>query len=97
MKFYLSSYRIGHETDKLKTMIPVGNRRTAYIANAMDFSNDLARRTESEQFDIEQLNQVGLSDIENIDLRNYFNKQDELEKSCPSLALFGSEEEIVLF
>ena len=80
MKFYLSSYKIGNKTDKLKTMIPVNNSRVAYISNALDFSNDLERRKLSEQADIEQLNSVGLSDIEHIDLRNYFNKKDELEK-----------------
>lgn len=80
MKFYLSSYKIGNETDKLKSMIPVNNKRTAYISNALDFSNDLERRKQSEQADIMQLNEVGLDDIEKIDLRDYFNKEDELTK-----------------
>ncbi|MDD5551755.1 MAG: Type 1 glutamine amidotransferase-like domain-containing protein [Candidatus Pacebacteria bacterium] len=80
MKFYLSSYKIGNETDKLKAMISTNNKRTAYISNALDFSNDLERRKQSEQADIGQLNGVGLSDIEKIDLRDYFGKKAELEK-----------------
>ena len=80
MKFYLSSYKIGNETDKLKTMIPKNKKKTAYISNALDFSNDLERRKQTEQADMVQLNEVGLSDIEKIDLRDYFNKKDDLKK-----------------
>lgn len=80
MKFYLSSYKIGNETDKLKAMISANNKRTAYISNALDFSNDLERRKQSEQADMEQLNEVGLSDIEKVDFKNYFNKKNELAK-----------------
>jgi len=86
MKFYLSSYKIGNETDKLKTMVSADNKKTAYISNALDFSNDLERRKQSEQADIEQLNEAGLSDIEKIDLRDYFGKKAELEKK---IAEFG--------
>lgn len=87
MKFYLSSYKIGNETDKLKAMIPTGNRKVAYISNALDFSDDLVRRKQSEQADIEQLNEVGLSDIENIDLRSYFNKEDELAQKISEFGI----------
>lgn len=85
MKFYLSSYKLGNEITKLKELIPAENRKTAYISNALDFSDDLERRKQSEQSDIEQLEGVGL-DIEIVDLRKYFNKQSELEKK---LAAFG--------
>ncbi len=80
MKFYLSSYKIGgtHEVEKLKKLLPV-NKRVAYIANSLDFSNDLDRRKQSEQEDIDQLTQVGLK-VENFDLRNFFNKPEKLEK-----------------
>ncbi len=80
MKFYLSSYKLGNEIEKLKAMISLSNKRTAYISNALDLSDDLERRKQSEQADIDQLNMVGLSDIEKIDLRDYFSKKDELEK-----------------
>ncbi|MDD4062278.1 MAG: Type 1 glutamine amidotransferase-like domain-containing protein [Candidatus Pacebacteria bacterium] len=80
MKFYLSSYKLGNEIEKLKAMISLSNKRTAYISNALDFSDDSERRKQSEQADIDQLNIVGLSDIEKIDLRDYFSKKDELEK-----------------
>lgn len=78
MKFYLSSYKIGKEVDKLKKLIPE-NKKTAYISNALDFSNDLNRRKQSELDDIEQLSNLGLN-VEILDLRKYFNKQEDLEK-----------------
>jgi dipeptidase E len=79
MKFYLSSYKLGNELDKLKELLPSENKKTAYISNALDFSDDLERRKKSEQSDIEQLEELGL-DIEIVDLRDYFNKQGELEE-----------------
>lgn len=79
MKFYLSSYKIGNETEKLKALIPTNNKKTAYISNALDFSTDIERRKQSEQSDIEQLKPFGL-DIELLDLRDYFGKKVELEK-----------------
>jgi len=86
MKFYLSSYKLGNEITKLKELIPADNKKTAYISNALDFSDDLERRKQSEQADIEQLNEVGLNDVEKIDLRDYFGKKAKLEKK---LSEFG--------
>ena len=85
MKFYLSSYKLGNEIAKLKKLIPSENKKTAYISNALDFSDDLERRKESEQSDLKQLKELNL-DVEIIDLRNYFNKQSKLEEE---LARFG--------
>ncbi|MEI6513953.1 MAG: Type 1 glutamine amidotransferase-like domain-containing protein [bacterium] len=78
MKFYLSSYKLGNEIDTLKSLIPT-NKKTAFISNALDFSNDLERRKKSEQSDIDDLVGVGL-DVELVDLRHYFDHQNELEK-----------------
>lgn len=79
MKYYLSSYKIGGEKEvqQLKDLIPP-NKRTAYISNALDFSDDLERRKQSEQADIDQLKSVGL-EVEHFDLRNYFNQPGKLE------------------
>lgn len=77
MKFYLSSYKIGNEMEKLKLLVPENNKKTAYISNALDFSNDIERRKQSEQSDIGQLKQLNL-DVELLDLRKYFGKKTEL-------------------
>lgn len=84
MKFYLSSYKLGNEIDTLKTLI-LNNKKTAFISNALDFSSDLERRKKSEQSDIDDLIGVGL-DVELVDLRDYFDHQDDLEKK---LSEFG--------
>ncbi len=60
MKFYLSSYKLGNESVRFKKLVPSGNKKTAYIPNALDFSDDLDRRKISEQSDIEQLQALGL-------------------------------------
>ena len=54
MKYYLSSYKIGEKKEiaQLQALIPL-NKKTAYIANALDFSNDIKRREQSEQDDID--------------------------------------------
>jgi len=87
MKFYLSSYKLGNEVARLKELMPTKNKKTAYISNALDFSDDLERRKQSERSDIEQLKDAGLLDIEIIDLRHYFGKQDELEKKIASFGI----------
>lgn len=79
MKFYLSSYKIGNEVSKLKELLKTGNKKTAYISNALDYSNDLERRKKSEQSDIEELKKLDLN-VELLDLRDYFNKSKELEE-----------------
>jgi dipeptidase E len=85
MRYYLSSYKIGNESDKLRALIPANNKKTAYISNALDFSTDFERRKQSEQFDIDQLKTFGL-DVKLLDLRDYFGKKIELEKK---IAEFG--------
>lgn len=48
MKLYLSSYKLGNKTPKLKEMIPENNKKTAFIPNALDFATDEERRKKSE-------------------------------------------------
>lgn len=38
MKFYLSSYKLGQETDRLNKLVPRSNRRIGYIFNGMNFN-----------------------------------------------------------
>jgi len=80
MKYYLSSYKIGGKTEveKLKKLIPT-NKKTAYISNALDYSDDIERRKRSEQADIEELTLVGMK-VENFDLRDYFNQPEKLKQ-----------------
>ncbi len=76
MKYYLSSYELGNETEKLKTLAPKG--KISYIPNARDFTGaDPERRARRNENDMASLRALGL-EVEMLDLRDYFGKQDEL-------------------
>jgi len=89
MKYYLSSYEIGNETEKLKTLVPKG--KIGYIPNARDFTGaDPERRAKRNENDMGSLCKLGLA-VEMINLREYFGKQDELKKRLEELgAIFIS-------
>ncbi len=89
MKFYLSSYELGNETEKLRQLVP--NNRIGYIPNARDFSGaDPERRAERNKKNMGSLRSLGL-DVEMLDLRDYFGKRDELKKKLEELgAIFVS-------
>lgn len=76
MRFYLSSYKLGRETEQLKKLLPM-NKRTAYISNAGDSFSDLERRMQWEESDVKDLSNLGL-EVEHLDLREYFGQPDRL-------------------
>lgn len=76
MKLYLSSYRLGNRPEELAKLI-LGNKRVAVIVNAMDFL-DKKERDKCVKQEIDDLTKLGLI-AEELDLRNYFNKQDQLK------------------
>ncbi len=79
MKFYLSSYKVGSHEKEFKKMISSTNMKTAYIPNALDFTDDLEKRKESEEKDINDLNKFGLN-VERLDLKEYFNQKKRLKE-----------------
>lgn len=74
---YLSSFRIGNHPDELLTLLGEG-RRTALILNAQDYKRPSDRATDVAQ-ESERLQSIGLQP-EEVDLRTFFGKQDELKK-----------------
>ena len=89
MKYYLSSYEIGNETEKLKTLVPKG--KIGYIPNARDFTGaDPERRAKRNENDMGSLRKLGL-EVEMLNLHDYFGKRDELKKKLEELgAIFIS-------
>jgi len=75
MKLYLSSYRLGNNPEKLVNLFS-DNKKVAVIANAIDFVDDFQRKESTKQ-SITELRNLGLFP-EEIDLRDYFEKQEEL-------------------
>jgi dipeptidase E len=85
MKFYLSSYKFGEESKRLKELVPTGNNKVGYIPNALDFSGaDPVRREEGIRKEMEELERLGLQP-ELVDLRDYFGKEDERDRKIEGL------------
>ncbi len=82
MKYYLSSYKFGNDLEKLKSIIPKNNK-IGHINNARD-SSDIDRSKKSQTDEIEQLNQLGFA-AEVINLKDYFNRKEDLRKKLNSL------------
>ncbi len=84
MKFYLSSYKIGDEKEKLKDLF-FDNKKIGYIANALDSKKNIADWiTEHIQKDIQSLKDLGL-EVELIDLKEFFDKKDSLRDKLDNL------------
>jgi len=78
MKMYLSSFRLGDHFEQLTDLIGP-NKKVAVIANSIDFGSDPERRKDGVQREIDDLTKLGLQ-AEELDLRNYFGKSEDLEK-----------------
>lgn len=77
MRLYLSSFRNGNKPEELLRLLGTG-RRTALIANSMDFLDESARSGSVAQ-ETERLKSIGLEPTE-VDLRQYFGKPGELKE-----------------
>lgn len=79
MKFYLSSFKIGNEEQKLIDLTKNGNKKVAYINNALDFATDLERKKKSDEMDVFDLQTIGFT-VDILDLNKYFHKSEELKE-----------------
>ena len=77
MKLYLSSFRLGNNPQQLRQLISE-NKKVAIINNAIDHKPE-QERTEKLEEEINDLQSLNLH-VEELDLRNYFGKTDELKK-----------------
>lgn len=85
MRLYLSSYRLGNKPDELLKLVGKENKKVAIIANASDYKTSEEReRGVKEQ--VADLSGIGLIP-EEIDLRKYFGKQNELEEEISKYGL----------
>jgi len=83
MKFYLSSFRLGDQSERLATMTPKG--RIGYINNALDFSSaNLERKKAHTERELGELRALGLK-AEHVDLRDYFAETDALVEKLSEL------------
>lgn len=83
MKLYLSSYQAGNQPEKLQQLVG-SNKRAAVIANAVDFKSAEDRRLRVAA-ELDAMQNLGFDPVE-VDLRDYFGNQHELEAA---LSVFG--------
>lgn len=83
MKFYLSSYQLGDNTDQF-TQLVGGQKRIGVIRNALDFSTDYKRLAKGKEKEFKSLASLGFKPTE-IDLREYFGKKEQLKKKTLQL------------
>lgn len=79
MKFYLSSFKIGNEERKLIELTENGDKKVAYINNALDFATDLERKNKSDAADVGDIQSLGLT-VDILDLKKYFHNQEGLKE-----------------
>ncbi|MEK7641623.1 MAG: Type 1 glutamine amidotransferase-like domain-containing protein [Patescibacteria group bacterium] len=84
MRLYLSSYKFGNFTDELVKLVGT-NKRAAVIMNALDYG-DPVRVSQSLEKQIAGLASLGFA-AEQLDLRNYFGKKDELAQQMKEYGL----------
>lgn len=77
MKLFLSSYHLGNHPQKFTELFS-DNKRVAVISNALDFIDESYRK-ESTQRQLDALLEINL-DPEEIDLRDYFDKNNLKER-----------------
>lgn len=98
MKYYLSSFRTGNETEKLIEMASHTNKRVAFFTNAMDYMEDLETRAIIEGHDKGDLTSLGL-EVKQIDMREYFGKEDalrEIVETCDIIWCVGGNSFVLL-
>lgn len=81
MKLYLSSYRLGYKAERLTELLKPknGQKKVAFIANALDAEANYIRVLHSTNRDVTDLQEVGIT-VERLDLKEYFGKSEKLEK-----------------
>jgi dipeptidase E len=85
MRLYLSSYKFGNYTEELVKLCP-DNKKVGVIMNAVDWSDDKERIAKSLNDQMDVLKFLGFTP-EQIDLKNYFGKPEELKKYLSSFGL----------
>ncbi|MCX4365537.1 MAG: Type 1 glutamine amidotransferase-like domain-containing protein [Bacilli bacterium] len=87
MKLYLSSYKVGNNMGELKKWISEHDNNILVIPNALDVFPDGERKTNGILEKSKELEVLGFNPVQ-LDLRNYFNKPEQLKKEIKDFKAF---------
>ena len=87
MKLYLSSYRTGNNIDELLKWKEEHGNKIFVIPNAVDVFSDGERKTSGIQDKCKDLETLGF-ETQVLDLRNFFNKKEELVDYIKGVSAF---------
>jgi dipeptidase E len=88
MRLYLSSFKIGEQSDLLSSMY--GDGQIGYVANALDHVNDHIWVENWIKSDIEQLAALGLRP-RRLDLRDFFASNREIGPAISEFSVIWRE------
>lgn len=91
MKLYLSSYKLGNETENLKEWIAEKGSHIIVIPNALDMFSDSERKTKGIEEKCDELKELGFTP-EVFDLRSYFGNPKDLRDrllNCNAFYVLG--------
>ena len=85
MKLYLSSYMFGDKQEEIPKLMPKDNKKIGLILNAYDLINvNLEHKKRKKLMIIKELESLKL-EVEILDLRQYFGKQEKLSEKLSQL------------
>lgn len=87
MKLYLSSYLLGNKIDEIKKWIKENNNKILLICNARDAKIQDEKEKNKILQNIKMLEDVGFQ-VKILDLKQYFNNKDTLEKDIANYSSF---------
>ena len=79
MRMYLSSYRLGNHTDRFQALVGKPDARVAVSVNALDGAERSVRNDIVLRRELEDMQSLGFM-AEELDLREYFDRDDLVEK-----------------
>lgn len=87
MKLYLSSYKVGNNTEELKNWLKEHDNNILVIPNALDVFQDNERKMNGILDKSKELEDLGFHPVQ-LDLRNYFNKPELLKDEIKRFKAF---------
>jgi len=87
MKLYLSSYKVGNQTEELKKWITENDNKICLIPNSRDIYPENERKALGIQNDVQELEELGF-EVTVVSLKDYFDKKEQLREDLKQFHAF---------